>query len=178
MAGIFTAVKKGARNSALIALQEYNPLPLVIFSHSNGSEPSTNYVVISILSITQQGHANVSTLTNVDEELSISAVYEALVQFSFVGSDSGDMAHSFSQRMGNNPSVLQELSKNKMAFMRKSQIRRAPQKRETQWVEYQNMDVTFNYIVNSQQLVDVIDHIIVQDSITGNEEVIPPYTTQ
>lgn len=159
---IYSDVRSSIRKGALAALSEFTN-PQVIFSHSGGTEPAESYVVVNILSITQSGHHITSTLTNQDEELSIQAQYEIFVQFSFIGSLSGDMAQSFTQRINNNPVALEELKKNKLGLMRKSQIRRAPQKRETKWVEYHNMDVTFNYTVNTNQLVDVVEGVVIAD---------------
>lgn len=159
---IYTDVRKAIRLGAIAALSEYPSTP-VIFSHSNGTEPAESYVVVNILNIEQQGRHITSTLTNTDEQLSIQAQYEILVQFSFIGSLSGDMAQSFTQRINNNPVALEELKKQRLGLMRKSQIRRAPQKRDTKWVEYHNMDVTFNYTVNTNQLVDVVEGVVIAD---------------
>lgn len=170
MAGIYTDVRKAIRTASLASLSEFTN-PQIIFSHSNGTEPAESYVVINILNIEQQGHHITSTLVNEDEELSIQAQYEIFVQFSFIGSLSGDMAQSFTQRINNNPVALEELKKNKLGLMRKSQIRRAPQKRETKWVEYHNMDVTFNYTANTDQIVDVVEGVVLEDN-TGEIPVI------
>lgn len=162
MAGIYTDVRAAIRRSALAALSEFTN-PIIIFSHEGGTEPAESYVVVNILNIEQQGRHITSTLTNTDEQLSIQAQYEILVQFSFIGSLSGDMAQSFTQRINNNPVALEELKKQRLGLMRKSQIRRAPQKRDTKWVEYHNMDATFNYTVNTNQLVDVVEGVVIAD---------------
>ena len=159
---VYSDVRASIRKGTLAALSEFTD-PIVIFSHSNGSEPAESYVVVNVLSITQSGHHITSTLTNEDEELSIQSQYEIFVQFSFIGSLSGDMAQSFTQRINNNPVALEELKKNKLGLMRKSQIRRAPQKRDTKWIEYHNMDVTFNYTINTNQLVDVVEGVVLAD---------------
>lgn len=159
---VYSDVRASIRKAALAALSEFVN-PIVIFSNSNGTEPAESYVVINILNITQSGHHITSTLANEDDELSIQAQYEIFVQFSFIGSLSGDMAQSSTQRINNNPVALEELKKNKLGLMRKSQIRRAPQKRDTKWVEYHNMDVTFNYTVNTNQLVDVVEGVVLAD---------------
>jgi hypothetical protein len=86
-----------------------------------------------------------------------------MCQLSFIGSLSGDMSQSFTQNINNNPLTRLELQRNKLGLMRKSQIRRAPQKRDTKWVEYHNLDVTFNYIVITDQLVDVVEGAVIAD---------------
>jgi len=124
MAGIYTEVRAAIRRSALSVLSEFTN-PIVIFSNSNGTEPAESYVVVNILNIEQQGHHSTSTLANTDETLTFQVAYEVTVQFSFVGSLSGDMSQSFTQNINNNPLTRLELQRNKLGLMRKSQIRRA-----------------------------------------------------
>lgn len=158
---IYSSLQTAIRNTALVALAEY-PTAQAIFSHQNGNEPVGSHVTISILSVTQQGHHSTSTQLNLAGKLTVQAFYEVFAQFSFVGGDSGDMAYSFNQRINNTPLVMQEAAKNKLGVMRKSPVRRAPQKRDTQWVEYHNMDVTFSYNVVTEQVVDAVEGITVQ----------------
>ena len=171
---IFTTVRAAIRNVSLVALDEFVN-PLVIYSHSNGTEPAGSYVVVNILSVEQQGHHSSSGLTKangLDYELSVTAAYEVNAQLSFVGSQSGEMAYSFYQRINNNPLVFEELARNKLGVMRKSQVRRAPQKRDTTWVEYHNLDVTFSYHIVTKQVVDIVEGITVEgvynDTIQDN----------
>lgn len=178
MSNIYSSLRKAVRNVALKALDEYPTTP-IIFSHVNGAEPSESYVIITILDSEQQGHHSTSTLTEDGTEvLTYQSFYEIQVQFSFCGSLSGDLAYTFNQRINNSPWVIEELSRNNLGLMRKSNVRRAPQKRETQWVEFHNMTITFNYIVVSQEVVDVVEHILLGDDITGQEILIPPYVNQ
>ena len=168
MAGIYSDVRKAIRRAAIGSLLDFFPDTVtqdkyIVFSNSNGSEPAESYVVINILNIEQQGHHSTSTLTNEDEELTFQVTYEIMCQLSFIGSLSGDMAQAFTQNINNNPLARQELQKQKLGLMRKSQIRRAPQKRDTKWVEYHNMDVTFNYVVITNQLIDVVEGVVIAD---------------
>lgn len=165
---IHTQLEDAIRNSAYVALSEYfadvpREEALIIFSHLNGTEPSSPYVIINVVDLAQVGRHKTSTLTNELEELSILNTYEARVQFSFGGSYSQNMVLSFVQRIGSNPKVLEELRRNKLGFMRKSSVRRNPQKRETAWVEFQNVDVTFSFAVNTQEVVDVVEAVVIQD---------------
>jgi hypothetical protein len=159
---VYSDVRKAIRLGAIAALSEY-PIVPVIFSNSGGSEPAESYVVVNILNIEQQGHHSTSTLANVNETLTFQVAYEVMCQLSFIGSLSGDMSQSFTQNINNNPLTRLELQRNKLGLMRKSQIRRAPQKRDTKWVEYHNLDVTFNYIVITDQLVDVVEGVVIAD---------------
>lgn len=159
---IFTDLQEAIRLSVIAALPDY-PTTLVKFSHDNGSEPSASYVVINVLNTEQQGHHSTSTLVNTDETLTFQVAYEIMCQFSFIGSLSGEMSQSFNNNINNNPLTRLELSRNKLGFMRKSQIRRAPQKRDTRWVEYHNIDITFSYIVVTNQLIDSVDGVVIAD---------------
>lgn len=170
---IYADLKTALRNVSLVANAEYPTMP-VIFSHQNGPEPAESYLTISILSQEQQGRHSTATLTNEDKELSVKASYEVLVQFSFFGSLSGDAANEFIHKINNNPRTLEELTKNKLGVMRKTSLRRSPQKRDTQWIEAFNLDVTFNYILNTDQLVDVVDAVLLEDVYSGDTFTIPP----
>lgn len=174
---VYSDVRKAIRLSVIAALSEFPTTP-VIFSNTSGSEPAESYVVVNILSINQQGQASVSTRTTADFKILVQGCYEILCQLSFIGSLSGDMAQSFTQRINNSPIVLEAITKNKLGFMRKSQIRRAPNKRDTKWVEYHNMDVTFNYIVNTEQVVDWVESVVVDSEQTGEftipDEIVVP----
>jgi hypothetical protein len=159
---VYTDLRQAIRRTALAALTEYPNVP-VIFSHSNGAEPAESYVVINILSETQSGRNITSTLTNDDEELCIQVQYQISVQFSFIGSLSGELAQSFNQRINNNPVALEELKRNKLGLLTKTPVRRAPQKRDTKWVEYHNLDIVFNCTVITNQLVDVVEGVVIAD---------------
>lgn len=175
---VYSDVRAGIRRGAIKALTEYFPDAAsqnlgIIFSHLNGSEPSTSYVVINILQIQQVGKGYTSTFTNSANELSIQANYNVDVQFSFIGSLSGEMAQSFTQRL-NDVLIREELQRNNLNIRTKTNIRRAPQKRDTKWVEYHNMDVVFTYAVNTQQVVDVIEAVVIVNAVTGETQTIPP----
>ncbi len=170
MAGIYSDVRKAIRRAAIGSLLEFFPDTIsqdkyIVFPNSNGTEPSDSYVVINILQIEQQGHHSTSTLTNEGEELSFQVAYEILVQLSFIGSLSGDLAQSFTQNINNNALSFGEVKRQRLGLMRKSQIRRAPQKRDTKWVEYHNMDVTFNYIVVTNQPIDVVEGAVIEMNV-------------
>jgi len=159
---IYSDVRQAIRKGVIAALSEYPNTP-VIFSHSNGTEPAESYVVINVLNLVQQGHHSTSTLVNDNGTLTFQVAYEVMAQLSFIGSLSGDMSQSFNNNINNNPLTRLELSRNKLGFMRKSQIRRAPQKRDTKWVEYHNLDVTFSYVVITDQLIDAVEGVVIAD---------------
>jgi len=171
---IYSTVRGAIRNVTLKTLDEFTN-PLVIYSHANGNEPAGSYVTVSILNVDQTGRHVSSGLVEANGakfEETIKVSYEVMAQLSFVGSQSGEMAYSLYQRINNNPLVLEEAARNKLGFMRKSQVRRAPQKRDTTWVEYHNLDVTFSYHVVTKQVVDIVEGITVEgvynDTIQDN----------
>jgi hypothetical protein len=164
MGTLFTQLRTNIRKVAITALSEYPSIANVtIFSNSNGAEPAESYVVINILEIRQIGQHNTSSKLDSQNRQAVQVAYEVMVQFSFIGSQSGDMSHSFNQRINNNYLVFESLKLNKLGIMRKSNVRRAPQKRDTKWVEYHNMDVTFSYIAVTQDVVDLIEAVVVED---------------
>lgn len=171
---VYSEVRKAIRRAVIQSLIEYFPTQadqneLLFFSHSNRTEPSKPFVVINILGIEQIGKHSTSTLADPTQKiLNIRASYEINVQFSFCGSTAGDMAQSFSQRINNNPLSFESLNKEKLSVMRKSNIRRAPQKRDTQWVEYFNQDVVFSYIINTQQVVDWVEAVVIESDISSS----------
>lgn len=176
---IYSDVRQAIRKVAITALSEYPTTP-VIFANSNGTEPAESYIVVNILNIEQQGHRVTSSKLDSTERQSIQVAYEVNVQFSFVGSLSGDMVQSFTQRINNNYKVFEDLKRNKLGVMRKSAIRRAPQKRETKWVECYNQDVVFSYIVMTQDVIDLIEAVVVENQTEPSifrvpEGPIPPY---
>lgn len=163
---LFSDVKDAVRNVTLTALSEFTN-PIVIHSYGNGLEPAESYVAINILSIEQQGHHSTSSRLDTSFKQSTQVAYEALVQVTFIGSKAGDMVQSFTQRINNSYKVFEALTRNKLGVMRKSQVRNTPQRRDTKWVDYYNIDVTFSYIGLTQDVVDIVEAVVVQD-VTAN----------
>ena len=182
MAGVYTDVRKAIRRAAIQSLIEYFPTTqeqndLIFFSHINGSEPSKPYIVINILSIEQQGKHMTSTLASpADNTLLVRVAYEITVQFSFCGSSAGDMAQTFTQAINNNPLSLEGIKREKLSVMRKSNTRRAPQKRDTQWVEYFNQDVVFSYIVVTKQAIEWVEAVVIENAIDSDSGTEPSDT--
>lgn len=175
---IYSTVRGAIRNVTLKALDEFVN-PTVILSHQSGNEPAGSYVAVSILNVDQTGRHVSSGLVEANGakfEETIKVSYEVTCQLSFVGSQSGEMAYSFYQRINNNPLVFEELARNKLGVMRKSQVRRAPQKRDTKWVEYHNLDVTFSYHIVTKQVVDIVEGVVAQavyDGVTQPSFTVP-----
>lgn len=173
----YSDIRKAIRRAAIQSVIEYFPTAddqnkFVFFSHVGGTEPSSPYMVINILGIQQIGKHSTSTLADPTQNIvNVRASYEITVQFSFCGSTAGDMAQSFTQRINNNPFSFSALNQEKLSVMRKSNIRRIPQKRDTQWVEYFNQDVVFTYTLNTEQPIDWVEAVVIEDAISQPPEI-------
>lgn len=159
---LYSDLEQAIRNTAKLALTQY-PTTRVMFSHNNTTEPDESYVVINILEIRQIGRHSTTSKLDSNNTLSTQVSYEVMVQFSFLGSLSAEMSHEFTQRLNNNYRVLDSMKKNKVKMMRKSSVRRIPQLRDTEWVDNFNIDVTFSYIGLTQDVVDTIEAVVVED---------------
>ena len=168
---IYSLAREAVRKGALSALVDYPAMP-VIYSHLNGTEPAESYVVVQILSLEQQGQGQAGTLTSADFKESTYVAYEVKVQYSFCGSLSGDAAYSFNQRINNLSSSYEGLRRYKLGVMRKSAVRRAPQKRDTQWVEYHNMDVTFSFMAKTVDVIDYVNTVVMNQVVSDDGSVI------
>lgn len=176
---IYSDMRNAVRLGTLEALSQsgYTTTP-VIYSHQNGSEPAESYVVIQVVSLNQVGHSQHDTLTDEstpERKISYKSFYEGVVQFTFAGSEAPSIAHDFLNSIPGNVVIREAYQKNNLAPMRKSTLRRAPQKRDTQWVEFFNVDVTFSYAVITTQTIDWVEHITI-DINSGEIITIPPLT--
>lgn len=172
---INSAIRTSVWNVVTKALSFDYPTIPVIFAFQGGTEPPSTYATINLLSSKQVGHAQTGTLVDTLDKLHFSATYETEVQISFFGSQSGDAISSFVQNINNNPVVLEETKKNGLGFLRKSQVRNNPQKRDTAWVDSYNMLITFNCTIGSEQLIDVVEHIVFELQDDGTQIVVPPF---
>ena len=174
---VYSDVRAGVRHGVWSALSDYFPdeaTAPIIFSNLNGSEPDESYVAISILGIEQKGRTFVSTLAQVsDDTLTIQGDYEVRLQLGFCGSLSGELSQAC-HHIISSPVVGAEFRVNKLGFLRKTPIRRAPQKRDTSWIEYHNFDLALSYTVSSQQLTEIIEHVPFENSFSGDEIIVPP----
>ena len=172
MAGVYTTIKEAVRRGVWASLQDYYPTHSedtapIIFSHLNGTEPDDSYVVISVLGVYSQGRGSSSTLTSTDFKVSYSSAYEVEFRILFVGGDSGDMAHTLSNKLYS-PLIQDIFRQEKLGFIRKGNIAYSPVKRETRWVDYHTLDITFTYQVVSEEQIDYFESAII-NGIVENE---------
>lgn len=162
---------------SLLTNLNYGTTP-VIYSHQNAPEPTSTYVVIQIISLDQRGRVSSAYRTTEGTELvkhlEFVANYEVRVQLSFIGSVSADIAYDFDNSILNNVVAREGWQKVNLVPIRKSIVRRIPQLRDTQWVEVQNIDVTFAYAVKTSQPIDWVETVTIDNQESGEIQVIPP----
>lgn len=172
---IYSDVKTALYNGTVKIFQVTGyPIP-VVFSHQSGAEPPSSYCVIQIVNMRQIGRTQEATRTDVGDgnikNLWYTAHYEVMVQFTFAGSQAPDLGEEFLHAVNNNRVIIEEYQKSSLAPLRKTILRRSPQKRDTQWVEMFSTDVTFSYAVQSKQPIDWVEKVAITD-----EGVEPPYS--
>ena len=174
---IYSSIRTALRLGTIESLKQSGYTnTLVIYSHQNGTEPTDSYVVIQVVNIKQTGRTEESTLTDSSapsRKLTFKNHFEALIQFSFGGSKAADMAHDFFNAVPSNVVVREAYQKNNLAPMRKSTLRYSPQKRDTKWVDFFNVDVTFSYAVYTDQDIDWVEQVTIVDSNSGEIITIP-----
>lgn len=175
---IYSSMRSAVRLGTVEALKQagYSTTP-VIYSHQNAPEPSSSYVVVQVVNINQVGRKEEATFTDDSvpkKNLIYKNHYEAVIQFTFAGTDAPDMGTEFHNSILGSVVVREAYQKNHLAPIRKSGLRRSPQKRDTQWVEFFNVDVTFSYMVYTKQEIDWVDHVSIVDVNSGEIITVPP----
>jgi hypothetical protein len=142
------------------------PEDKIIFSHGNGLEPNSNYCVINILENRQKGRASESTRTKEgatweQQSLPFTVFYYAKVQFSFIGKDALDVGMEFQNNVTNNRQVIEAYQYKSLSPVNKTDLKRLPKLRETDWVETTTIDLDFGYSVQRYQDINWIEYIVV-----------------
>lgn len=167
MAGIYKPVRSSITASMKSVLEEIGyPDTLVVQSHQNGLEPTNTYAVLNILMTTQHGFRDEATFMNLDgDTLDSVTTYSVSTQISFVGKDSEEVATEFRHAMINNRRCYEYFLYNGLGVLSRSDLRRIPQQRETEWVAAMNMDIEFSYAVATRQSYDWIQYITVNGEV-------------
>lgn len=134
----------------------------VIHSHQGGQEPRGTYCAINVLRADKIGMEYDSTYASEDvasnTEVFSRNEYETIVRFMFVGKDAGNLAYHFESVM-DNPASRFHFGTENLAVMRKSEVRRVPERRDTTWVDNFTLDVIFSYAVETTQSIDIIEDV-------------------
>ena len=182
MATIREAIRGVMRQATLDAFEfsDINISPdRVIFSHENGLEPSGDYCVINILENRQKGRASEATRTRQGETylqqmLPFTVFYYAKVQFSFIGKNALDIGMEFHNNVTNNRQVIEAYQYKSLSPGNKTDLKRLPKLRETDWAETAVMDLDFGYSVQRYQDINWVEYIIVNGDtfrIIDDEEI-------
>jgi hypothetical protein len=76
----------------------------------------------------------------------------------FVGDYAGNLAYEF-ETVVDNPASRFYFGTESLAIMRKGEIRRVPEKRDTDWIDNFVLDVIFSYAVETTQPIDIIEEV-------------------
>lgn len=138
----------------------------VIFSHNGGLEPDGNYCVINIIDNKQSGRASEATYTKQgatweDQSLAFTVFYYAKVQFSFIGKDALDIGMEFHHNVTNNRQAIEAYQYKALSPVNKTDLKRLPKLRETDWVETAVLDIDFGYSVQRYQDINWVEYIVV-----------------
>lgn len=161
---IFETIENALQESITAMFTTLGKTVNVIISHENGVEPTGSYVVINVLDMTQQGQAGKSSLLlyeqNQGKETFVKT-YEALVQLNFLGSESSELSALFHNNWRANTPCREHFLRNNLAPRTISNLRRAPQLRESVWIKSFACDVRVGFVLRTIQDVDWADRITV-----------------
>lgn len=164
---IYEQLEESLYDSCEAVLADYYPDTPIIFTHVNGPEPSNPYIAMQIMFVEQIGRTQTSTRADAvygeggeitHYVLNSQAQYETTVQVSCIGSEAGTLAFDFHHLL-NTTVVWEKFQLQNLYPIRKTDIRRSPILRETKWVDRYNFDVTFNFSVSTNQIVDIIEYL-------------------
>ena len=150
---LYDSVRQAIYNSSKNLL----PNNELIYSHQGGQEPRGSYCSINIIRTNKIGMEYESTYASATDITSVS-VYEVTTRFMFVGDDAGNLAYEF-ETVADNPASRFYFGTESLAIMRKGEIRRVPEKRDTDWIDNFVLDVIFSYAVETTQPIDIIEEV-------------------
>lgn len=162
--------------SLITATKSIFPDNKVIRGNTNGQEPDNPYIAVRLIRNNQIGIAQNDSQLTVDGKMTTKVNYEALVQFSFTSIDeevAADLAYTFVQYL-NTPKTREIFRINHLGKTGVSTVRNVPYKRESEWTQYYNVDVTFVYASITTQDMNPITAVELIDEISGTVFVVPP----
>ena len=164
---IYKPVKIALQHSIKDVLEEIGYLDTkVIHSHQNGLEPTNTYCIINILGHEQKGQRNeASFIEPTSDILEIMTHYSVRTQLSFVGLESEEVGADFRHALINNRRCFEIFQKANFGILSRGNLRRIPQKRETEWVAAVNMDIDFSFAVFTRQSYDWVEYITVNGEV-------------
>ena len=161
---LYDTILATSKSTIIQSLSEYPNTP-VIYDHESGGELKGTYSTVYLLNLEQVGRTSTSTRLNTGFEYFYETPYEATVQYSFYGKDAPSVAYSSHMRMANSVLNRETSQASNMSIVRKSPVRRIPQKRETKYVEMCTYDVTYSFISGFTQTLQPIEQVVIEDTI-------------
>jgi len=158
-----------AANIAEFAIADTYPNTPVALSHENISELPESYISVYPLGISPIGRKTESTLADENETIVIECNYEIRVQYSFIGSNALGMGLKFFHAINSNILVMEELIKNNLFVLRKENLVKVPEKRETGWIDKHTLDVHYGLAIRTEQLVTTVGTVTFLDPVTGEQ---------
>jgi hypothetical protein len=141
--------------------------PLVIYKHQNAPEPNKSFVAIHILLNRKEGRSTKAIFLQdvVDNEdvgrHYAQQHYKALLQLSFVGAESGDMAFDLDAALSGSVSTQEDFLKEDISLISHSDARSNPQLRETRWVDGFTMDLNLGFSVQHTEDLNWVEFITI-----------------
>lgn len=149
---------------AILDINGFNNVP-IIYSMSNSPETLNTYCLIDILNIEQVGRSDEGTfIVPQTEVLEFNTHYKIYIQLASRGDSSSSVASSLHHNM-NNRKCYEEFHKRNLAILNKSNLRRAPQLRETRWVDGYNFDMNLTFSIFTRQSFDWVEYITVNGEV-------------
>ena len=165
---IYDEVGKAAQRAITTTLTRLGyTTPLVIFKNQNAPEPNKTYCAIFVISTSEHGRATKSLfLEDVADNPDVGRHYsqqhyDATLQITCIGLDSGGMAYDLKQAFKNSLLTREDLVRQSLSFISTTDVRSNPQLRETRWVDGFNFDVRLGYSVQHTEDVNWVEFITV-----------------
>ena len=147
----------------------------VHYANNDVLEPSKTYCVLNVIDIQEFGYTDEASWMKLDQNtLDFNTHYKACVQFSIIGTKARSVSTTLWHHITRNPVSVFTFQKNNLGFLNRSKIRKAPQLRESTWVDGFNFDIEMSFSVYTKQVHDWIEKIVVNDEIIT----LPPFDNE
>lgn len=133
-----------------------------IISHQSGLEPRGDYVAINVIHLNDIGSAWKSSVASSGSDkttMQIHNGYEALVGFRFHGDGVGLLAQQLDTMIKNSEQTRWLYQLEGLSPLNKTSLRRIPVLKETKWHNAFSLDVTFTYILLTEESVGWVDKV-------------------
>ena len=116
-------------------------------SMTEGLEPESTYLSFDIPSLKEIGRSETTSYLLEDRKTYTKKSYQAFLQISSIGKGSGGLMSTISSRVPESDKLRAIFRKWGFSILNKTELRRNPQKRESEWVDTYNigLNITFSY---------------------------------